>query len=170
MGLFALGSLAYLGHSYFVRPRAQPAPPATTAVLQPAPAAAEESVSVAVPPSPEQVAGWVDASTGEAPGPRAAAITALASVPPEQAVPALRSVLRAGDPVADRPLALQSLREIAMGSGDADGSIRDLLREVIYHGDSDAIGQQAQTMLDEFQGYLGLAEGGAPPLSDGSRP
>jgi HEAT repeat protein len=98
-------------------------------------------------PAPDQVARWLqDLNSAEA-AKRAAAITALATAPREQALPALRNVLTSGEH-ADRPQAINSLRELALGQGDADGRVRQIIREVIYHGDDEALASQAQDALD----------------------
>jgi hypothetical protein len=43
---------------------------------------------------------------------------------------------------------LNSLRELALAQGDADGAIRGAIREVIYHGDDESLMAGAQDALD----------------------
>ena len=60
----------------------------------------------------------------------------------------LARLLTDGEPLVDRPLALQSLRDLALNQGDADGAIRDAVRHVIYHGDDFTESEDAQEVLD----------------------
>ena len=60
----------------------------------------------------------------------------------------LARILTDGEPLIDRPLALQSLRDLALNQGDADGAIRDAVRHVIYHGDDFTKAGDAQEVLD----------------------
>jgi len=83
-----------------------------------------------------------DAST------RAIGILALASAPKAEAIPTLRRVLEGGEPSVDRPLALRSLRDLALYQGDDDGRIRGVVRETIYHGDDDALIEGARLALE----------------------
>ena len=57
----------------------------------------------------------------------------------------LARLLTDGEPQVDRPLALRSLRDLALNQGDADSAIRDAVRHAIYHGDD-------QTQKDEVAG------------------
>jgi len=82
---------------------------------------------------------------------RAAAITALAEAPRAEAVPALGRILTDGEPEIDRPLALRSLRDLALNQGDADGRIRDAVRHALYHGDD-------YTKADDVQEALEIIE------------
>ena len=82
---------------------------------------------------------------------RAAAITALATAPRAQAVPVLSNVLINGEPTMDRPLALRALRELALAQGDADGAVRAAFRELIYHGDNEALMPATQEALDAVE-------------------
>jgi hypothetical protein len=79
---------------------------------------------------------------------RATGILALASAPKAEAVPTLRRVLEGGEPSVDRPLALRSLRDLALYQGDDDGTIRGVVRETIYHGDDDALIEGARLALE----------------------
>jgi hypothetical protein len=96
------------------------------------------------------VARWIaDANGGDA-ARRSEAISALARAPRQQALPVLHRVLIAGEPSVDRPLALRSLRELALQQGDADGKVREAIREAIYHSDDQHPGLMgdAQEALD----------------------
>jgi hypothetical protein len=79
---------------------------------------------------------------------RVAAIERLSKAPRDQALPLLKRVLLNGDPAVDRPAALLGLRELALSQGDANGRIRDAVREVIYHGDDASLATDAQETLD----------------------
>jgi cytoskeletal protein RodZ len=97
---------------------------------------------------------WIaDAASGDA-GVRAAAITALADAPRAEALPVLGRILESGDPQADRPQALISLRDLALNQGDDDGAIRDAIRHVIYHGDDFTKAEDAQEALDVIEESL----------------
>ena len=103
------------------------------------------------PVSDDQVSQWLkDAAGGDA-GKRAAAITGLANAPVSQALPVLRRVLMNGEPRVDRPLALQSLRDLALNHGDPQSSIRNAIREAIYHGDDQTMSADAQEALDVIE-------------------
>ena len=103
------------------------------------------------PVTDEDVTRWsADAAGGDA-GKRAAAITALAQAPVAQALPVLRRVLMNGEPSVDRPLALQSLRDLALNRGDPESAIRNAIREAIYHGDDQTMGADAQEALDVIE-------------------
>jgi hypothetical protein len=117
-----------------------PAPSASPAAAAPAPETA--------PPTAADVAQWIDDTNHADASRRAAAIDALARAPREQALPVLRRLVTSGDPSTDRPRALNSLRELALDQGDADGGIRQAIREVIYHGDDEALAASAQDALD----------------------
>jgi HEAT repeat protein len=79
---------------------------------------------------------------------RATAIAALADAPKAQAVPVLRRLLTDAEPQVDRPLALRSLRDLALNQGDADGTIREAVRNAIYHGDDLTKTDDVQEVLD----------------------
>ena len=109
---------------------------------------AHPPLEVTPPPTAEQAAQWIaDLNNADA-AKRSTAINALARAPRAQALPALRNVLLGGEPTVDRPLALNSLRELALDQGDADGRIRQTIREVIYHGDDESLATGAQDALD----------------------
>ena len=65
--------------------------------------------------------------------------------------PCWAGILTDGEPQVDRPLALRSLRDLALNQGDADGAIRDAVRHAIYHGDD-------QTNVDDVQEVLDIIE------------
>ena len=100
----------------------------------------------------DPLAKWKADATGDDSAARASAIISLANAPKSQALPVLQRVLTSGEPQVDRPLALNSLRTLALSQGDADGGIRNVLREAIYHGGDEATTQGAQAVLDDVEG------------------
>jgi hypothetical protein len=128
----------------------------TTQVSQPATAVSQmvgqpESKPAAVTKTTAQ---WIaDTASGNATT-RAAAIAALAEAPRSEALPVLGRILNDGEPEVDRLLALQSLRDLAMNQGDADGAIRDAIRHVIYHGDDLTRTEAVQDALDVIEESL----------------
>jgi HEAT repeat protein len=109
------------------------------------------NVMPASPPTAETVSQWIaETQSGDA-AKRATAIAALAEAPKAQALPVLRHLLTDADPQIDRPLALRSLRDLALSQGDADGAVRDAVRNAIYHGDD-------QTKKDDVQEVLDIIE------------
>jgi len=123
-------------HSPLVPPVAKPAADTAPVVSAPPPAAQ-------VTPSVEQLVA--DAAGADAQR-RTTALAALATAPRAQALPVLSHALTNGEP-GERPLALRSLRELALAQGDADGAIRAAIREAIYHGDDEALSSAAQDAL-----------------------
>jgi hypothetical protein len=118
---------------------------AVVAEQQPATQEAADSSQVV---SPEAVPRLIaDATSGDAEK-RAAAIGALGRAPKSEALPVLRRIVNSGEPQVDRPLALRSLRDLALNQGDEDGGIRTVVREVIYHGDDESLAGAAQETLD----------------------
>jgi len=115
-------------------------------------ASSDARSSQAVPAA--TVEKWISEATGEEARARAAAIVALSGAPRSQAIPVLEKVLNTGEPGVDRPLALQSLRELALLQGDADGRVRDVLRHAIYHGSDEASSLGAQAALDDVEAAL----------------
>jgi len=113
--------------------------------------APQASADTAGATSGDTVGKWVAAAGGADAKAREAAIAALAKAPRAQALPVLTRVLKSGDPRTDKPLALRSLRTLAIDQGDADNHIREALREAVYHGDDDALVQSAQTTLDDVE-------------------
>ena len=121
--------------------------PLQASLSSPPEAAAPAAPSI----SAKDVAKWIaDTASGDA-ATRAAAIAALADAPRAEALPVLGRILTAGEPQVDRPLALRSLRDLALNQGDADGAIRDAVRHAIYHGDD-------FTKVDEVQEALDIIE------------
>jgi hypothetical protein len=84
------------------------------------------------------------------------AVETLAKMPKERAVPVLRQILTSGDEKR-RVLALHSLRTLARKQGDEDSGIRDVIRVAIYHSDSEAITNEAQTVLSEVESAVSAA-------------
>ena len=166
VGLAALGALLIvIGWSLVRKPE-----PASTAsskepagkVPPPVPAPLVDAatvIEIATPgssPPPVSILAMETAS-GDADR-RAAAITALGSAPRAEALPVLGKILTDGEPEIDRPLALRSLRELALNQGDADGEIREAVRHAIYHGDdftkADAL-QETLEIIEESQQLSG---------------
>jgi hypothetical protein len=126
---------------------------ATPAASQPAPAISTKVSHDAAPraDSTKTTEQWIaDTASGNATT-RAAAIKALAAAPRAQALPVLGRLLTDGEPQIDRPLALQSLRDLALNQGDADGAIRDAIRHAIYHGDDMTKTDDAQEALEVIE-------------------
>jgi hypothetical protein len=113
-----------------------------------APSATQVAVNVA---TADEIARWTADATGADAARRARAITTLAQAPVAQALPVLRRVLMNGEPVTDRPLALQSLRDLALNRGDPNSAIRNAIREAIYHGDDQTMAADAQEALDVIE-------------------
>lgn len=109
--------------------------------------------TAAVTASPTDTARWITEVNHANADTRAAAIRALANAPRAEALPVLHNVLINGEPQVDRPLALQSLRELALGQGDKDGKVREAIREAIYHNDD-----QNPTLLADAQDALDVVE------------
>jgi hypothetical protein len=124
-------------------PRDTVQPAGIQAVADPAPVPSGNP-----PPAVAQLIA--DSASGDA-GKRAAAIAALADAPRAEALPVLGRILTDGEPQIDRPLALRSLRDLALNQGDDDGAIRDAVRQAIYHGDD-------LTKVDDVQEVLDIIE------------
>jgi len=128
-----------------------PAQPSATAA-----ASTAAAVPAAVDPQPlavsaETAANWMADATGYDREARALTVVTLATAPKAQATPILQRVLRGGA-LEDMQLALQSLRTLAVSQGDADGRIREVLRQTIYDGGTDeAILHDAQAALDDIE-------------------
>ena len=169
--LFAVGYLGIVGYARAMRTEADDVPHGQQVVVAPttpAPAASDEMApskpvtlargtetaqagSDGSDGSDASVGKWVAAAAGDDAKAREAAITALAKAPRAQAIPALTRVLKSGDPGTDKPLALRSLRTLAIDQGDADNRIREVLRDAVYHGDEESLVQGAQSTLDEVE-------------------
>jgi hypothetical protein len=105
-------------------------------------------------PAPDAVAQWIAEAFDTDPAKRQAAIAAMANAQSEQVVPTLQKILITGEPGVDRPLALHSLRSLALQQGDIDGGIRDALRQAIYDGSDAAITHGAQATLEEVEKFF----------------
>jgi hypothetical protein len=151
--VIALGAGAVIAWQWPRQPAVARSPDLASpaAVASPAVAPPAGSRPVAIGPSaptPEQVRHWVQDVSSADPAKRAVAINALSQAPRALALPVLQNVVMNGEPATDRPLALNALRELALGQGDADGGIRQAIREVIYHGDDEKLMADAQDALD----------------------
>jgi hypothetical protein len=158
--LFAAACLAIFGFSYLGRAAATASDSgselgtvsaaerrSTTAVVPAAAATGDKEASSQTIPA-DAVLKWIAETTNNDPKIRAAAIAALANAPRSQALPILKSVLDRGEPNVDRRLALRSLRTLAEIQGDADGGVRNVLREAIYHSDGTLPADVVQSALD----------------------
>ncbi len=151
---FAAAAFAGAGAWYLAENPGEPAVALATATpandlrLAQATAAAPANPMVVSPVSSETVAKWIADSNGGDAAKRAAAIAALAGAPRADALPVLGRILTNGEPQVDRPLALRSLRDLAVSQGDADGAIRDAVRQAIYHGDDHTDTNAVQEVLD----------------------
>jgi len=130
---------------------AEAAAPAAVAPAATTPVPAQTSgevVANAAPPG--DVTRLISEANGADAKKRVEAIAALAQVPRDQALPALRQILTSGDAHVDKPAALNSLRELALGQGDKDGKVREAIREVLYHddGQNPQLATDAQDALD----------------------
>jgi len=83
---------------------------------------------------------------------RTAAIIGLAEIPKSQALPVLHRVLVSGGPAEEQQLALHALRTLAQDQDDADGGIREVLRQAVYHGNHEDVMLAAQVVLDSVDG------------------
>jgi hypothetical protein len=161
VGLAALGAVVIVGWSLARKPEMVTTGSAAEPVRKappPLPVLSVDAGPVVVfatsPSSPHSVAKLIaDTASGDA-ATRAAAIAALAEAPRTEALPVLGRILTDGEPEVDRPLALRSLRDLALNQGDADGAIREAVRHAIYHGDdftkADAL-QETLEIIEESQ-------------------
>lgn len=106
--------------------------------------------------SPSNIARWIADTQSTDAKTRAAAIVALAEAPKAEAVPALKRVLKAGEPQLDRQIAVRSLHVLALQQDDDDGAIRDVLRDAVYHGDDEGVTQSAQAVLEDIETEFAL--------------
>lgn len=141
----------------------QPDAAAAPADVAPTPAAARTSrpaipaATVAAPPAAptsEQVTRWITDVDSTDAARRTVAIRALAHAPRVQALPVLQRLVMNADP-GDRPLALNSLRDLGLEQGDADNAVRQAIRQVIYHGDDEQLAAGAQEALDAVESAQG---------------
>lgn len=127
--------------------------PAAASTDNTAPASAVPVAATGPIAAATDTARWISEVNHANADTRAAAIRALADAPRAEALPVLQNVLMNGEPQVDRPLALQSLRELALGQGDQDGKVREAIREAIYHNDD-----QNPTLLADAQDALDVVE------------
>lgn len=106
--------------------------------------------------TPDAIARWIADTQSTDATTRAIAIAALAEAPKSQAVSALERVLEVGEAQVDRQIALRSLHLLALGEGDGDGAIRDVLRHALYHGDDEEVTQSAQAVIDDIETEFAL--------------
>jgi hypothetical protein len=161
--LGTLASMLVVGVAvgWFARPRDLPASASgssTPDVLKPAPLATRDPVAAApaAKPAPAAMSAadfekLAEQSMVGSASTRAAAIGDLANAPREQALPVLKRVLLNGEVGIDRPLALRSLRTLALTQGDADGGIRAAVRDAIYHGDDESMADELQSTLGDIE-------------------
>jgi len=167
--LIAAASIGALAYSLAAR---DPAPvPASAGAPQPAPArprappprgepatqSTEQGLPAESAPGPvssDALGKLIAGTTSSDPKARAAAIESLANLPKEQALPVLNGVLNSGEPKTDRPLALRSLRTLAMRQGDEDRVIRNLVLQTAYHSDDEDIARAAQDTYGEIESAL----------------
>jgi hypothetical protein len=151
-----LGLAALVGVAVYLFAAEEPpaAAPVPVSVTPETPHALPVAVSTSTTPAttaPPPVRNWAaDVAASDA-ATRAAAINALATASREQALPILKIVLTSGEPVIDKPLALRALRELARRDGDADGAIRELVRQSVYHADTEEFSRAAQDALDDLE-------------------
>jgi hypothetical protein len=157
-----VAGVAIAGGWHFWVQRGEAVAAAPAAVAAPASASADvphigtpvtrAEIPVTAPPAvtEDQVSKWIaDVDSTDA-ARRTVAIRALAHAPRAQALPVLRRLVLNADP-AERPLALKSLRDLALEQGDADNGIRQAIRQVIYHGDDEQLAAGAQDALDAVE-------------------
>jgi hypothetical protein len=154
---FVAGCSAVLGYSYLTRTEAVAPPPvvvAQTQTSEPIPSAPPIPVGAPQTEPPtlsEKLAKWTAETDDENAETRASAITALGTGPRPEVIPTLRRILETGRSESDRQLALQSLRKLALEQGDADGVIRNAVRQVIYHASEETMIGSARQVLDEIE-------------------
>ena len=172
--LAVAGAIAGLAYSYVARS------PASSDEIRPAsgpqPTARSEianddarSSDTQAPGTPERIepasapgttagtiAQWIADTQSTDARVRAAAIAALAEAPKAEALPALKRVLKAGEPEVDRQIAVRSLHVLALREADDDGAIRNVLRDAMYHGDDDGVTQSAQAVLEDIEAEFAL--------------
>ena len=186
--IFVAGALATYGYTHFTReptaavaPRkiaAAPAAAPRTAALQTSAAPANVTAQSVPPsetassaastphteanaPTEDRVGKWIAEANSDDPRARADAILALGDAPRERAIPALTEVVNAADSI-DAPLAMGSLKKLAINQGDADEKIRSVVRKAIYHGTDDSLASVAQATLSDIEVDLTRADHGAP--------
>jgi hypothetical protein len=150
------GAVWFVAGEYESTAPTSDATPPRTLPLARAPAVAAEPKAPPEPATPAaatDVSRWIEETQSADPTKRARAIESLAHAPRERALPVLHHQLVNGEPEKDRPLALKSLRTLALRQGDADGKAREAIREVIYHDDDQnpALAADAQDALDAVE-------------------
>jgi hypothetical protein len=135
-------------------PAGEPGDSATT-VTAPATASLMANNPVEAPPAGDVARLIVEANGADAKK-RVDAIAALARAPRAQALPALHRIATNGEPQVDKPAAVNSLRELALGQGDRDGKVREAIREVLYHDDGQnpdllVVAQDALDVVEESE-------------------
>ena len=130
--------------------------------VEDAPAAQTDVDEARTAMSMEQLKAAIDADNVEA---RMAAIAVLGDKPKAEALPLLRDILSSGAP-DEQIQTLESLRSLAMNQGDADGRIRDVLREAAYHTGNDDVVARTQTTLDDIEGALSMEAARSLPTGD----
>ncbi|MGC3981026.1 MAG: hypothetical protein QM808_07205 [Steroidobacteraceae bacterium] len=169
IALFAISFAGALGYLYVTRvpadeSKAAAAPTSNrndvaqytpAATLAAASSAASSTQSSIVAFSGDIVVKWANENTDART--RAADITALTTAPREQALPMLQRVLNAGADT-DKQLALEALHNMALQQGDDDGSLRNVLRQAIYHGDDVNMVSNVQTVLDHIDSQIGSSD------------
>lgn len=155
--LIALGGMAYVHAN-----REETATVSTPAVKRTETPVIIASKPEEPPPQPastpqttaDDVTRWIADTQSHDAKTRAAAISALASAPKAQAIPALERVLESGEPQVDRQIALQSLHALALNEGDDNNRIRDAMRHAMYHSDDEGVTQSAQALLEDIEAAL----------------
>jgi hypothetical protein len=131
------------------RPESRPSTSGQTARVASSPR--DEACSSKASPADTATRLVADALSDD-PKARTAAIIGLADVPKSQAIPALHRVLVSGGPAEEQQMALHALRTLAQDQGDADGGIREVLRQAVYHGNHEDVVLAAQVVLDSVDG------------------
>lgn len=139
----AAAPAAAAGKAMAGRRTAPPPEPARSGAIRPA--------GPGAPWSAAETSQLIDQAWGHDPAQRAAAIEALARAPRALALPALEHIVKDGEASVDRHVAVSTLHALAMGQGDADGVIRDLLRELVYDGNDEAVSDNAAAALDSLE-------------------
>lgn len=167
--LLAMGCLMVLAYLMITRQSSMPQQAAhdlaSTKMLNPfnrhasssQPSIDTASSTSAITTSPPQtypadiVAQWIESGVDSTQ--RAAELDALTMASRAQAVPVLQRVLIAGDD-AERQHAVNSLHTLALRQGDADGAIREVLRQAVFHDDGAFIADDVQAALADIEQKL----------------
>jgi hypothetical protein len=138
--------------STFVPPSRTEPSPSTSGETAHAASSVREEVSSSTASPADTASRLVADAMSDDPKARTAAIIELAEIPKSQAIPALHRVLVSGGPADEQQLALHALRTLAQDQGDADGGIREVLRQAVYHGNHEDVMLAAQVVLDSVDG------------------